>query len=94
MPLDKGNHLEECPVRLSDWTCLWRISEVGRPNRKVRFHLAAFSFSATMGNECLTIFKQFLECITLRKMGEGRGDWCLNLWTEENPFVDKDQKDR
>lgn len=56
VPLDKGNDLEECPVPLSDWTCLSRFSE-GRPNRKVRFHLAAFPFSATIGNECLTSFK-------------------------------------
>ena len=32
--------------------------------------------------------------ITKNGGGEGRGGWCLNLWTEENPFVDKDQKDR
>ena len=24
----------------------------------------------------------------------GGGGWCLNLWTEVNSFVDKDQKDR
>ena len=33
--------------------------------------------------------------ITTNGGGEGGGGgWCLNLWTEENPFVDKDQKDR
>ena len=31
--------------------------------------------------------------ITKNGGGEG-GDWCLNLWTELKPFVDKDQKDR
>ena len=30
----------------------------------------------------------------ITKNGGGEGGWCLNLWTEENPFVDKDQKDR
>ena len=31
--------------------------------------------------------------ITKNGGGEG-GGWCLNFWTEVNPFVDKDQKDR